>query len=231
MKKINAFNKIENIEIDNLNISLEEEENIKTDKNKESNLQIRPYLLVMKSLLPDIKEEDLEYENIYPDRDDNLNLIFPELIIKIFFYYFTINKDLQSKYQFILTEERKKFLQLLENFIYSPFGQKIKIIGGPKGIGKTTTLIFFSFIKEYRIFYINLEAFKKNNDNLKKKDLRIQLAKLYGEFKDNDGGKSKKELEEFIAKNYLEMDTLELLFNIINKFKDFVMVMNICFVL
>ena len=218
-KSLKEFEKMKNDDIiikeDNINDKLDEKENTNFD------LKISPFLFVIKSLLPVINDDDLKYENIYHKINYDLKLILPKDISIKYFYYFTIDKNSQEEYTFILTDARKKFIKFLKNFISFGFDKNIRFIGGPKGVGKTSTLIFFSFIKTYRVFYVNLEALKKNKDDSKKKDLLIELAKLYGPYKNLDKGKSKKEIEEYITDNYYKLETLQLILNIIEKFIPF----------
>ena len=70
--------------------------------------------------------------------------------------------------------------------------KNVNIIVGPKGVGKSSTLIKFSFSKELRIFYFNLESYQINFDvEMKRKELAIQLTKLFGDFINNDKDKIK----------------------------------------
>ena len=128
---------------------------------------IRPYLVVMKSKIPIIEDSDLELKNIYPKEKEDVNgKIYPNNISKFFFYYFNINPDLQNKYEYIKSESRNKLFKILSSFMSNNI-KKIIIISGAKGIGKSTSLIKFSFINYYNIFYFNLEIFNKykNDDN------------------------------------------------------------------
>ena len=107
---------------------------------------------------------------------------------------------------------------ILEKFLYCS-NKKILIIAGPKGIGKTASLIYFSFLPTYRTFYFNLEVFNNNlnDNNIKIKELKIQLTKLFGQFVTLDKSKIKELIEDYIEKNY-NIDCLEFIYNIINLF-------------
>ena len=140
---------------------------------------VYPYLFVMNSQIPEITTNDLLYENIYKNLDVNNGLISPKDISPIFFYYFRISTELQNKYVYIESENRKKLYSILTEFMLRSI-KNIIIIIGPKGIGKTTSLIEFSFNKMFRIFYFNLESFYINSGDRKIKELKIQAAKILG---------------------------------------------------
>jgi len=193
--------------------------NNKTEISSEKkSIDIREMLLIMKSQIPTLDENDLKYENIYPDKKENSNLISPKDITKFYFYYFIIPKDLADIYKYIHTEEREKFEKSLEKFICQAGYNNIRFLGGNKGIGKTTSLIHFSFEKTKRIFYINLEAYQRGQKENKLKDLKLQLNKLFGPWKKNDEGKMKDEIEKYIIDNYLNKGPLKLVLEIMTKF-------------
>ena len=191
--------------------------------NESNEFNIRQFFLIMKSFVPKLEEEDLLYENIYPTNPNNSNLIQPEFITKFYFYYFTMNEELKKKYNYIRTEERINFENSLNDFILNNHTQNIRFYGGLKGIGKTTSLIYFSFQKNNRVFYINLEAYNKNKDENKLKDLLLQLNKLYGLFalKDLKDKKIKNKIENYIKNNYKSLDILQLISVIIKQFIEF----------
>ena len=231
LKVLKYYDGLEIMKIDN--IIIPEEKIGILNKEKENFLKINPFLLVIKSLIPKINEEDLKYENIYHEIDCNSKDIKPINITKKYFYYFTVDKDSQNKYVFILTDERKKFIDFLRNFITFEVNKNIIIIGGPKGVGKSSSLIFFSFLKNIRVFYANLEALNRNNNELKEKDLLIELTKLYGNCEIIDEGKSKNEIENYIKTNCQKTSILEIITNIIIKFIPFVNEVgyNFCFII
>ena len=236
LKSRETFREFERIEIDNLLLfeeDLKDKSKTEGNKNDENILEIKPILLVLKSKLQDLNEDDIKFDNIYHELDGNTDIISPNKISKKYFYYFTINKQLQDKYKFFITDKRKKFFKLLDKFIKFGFKTKIMMIGGPKGIGKSSSIIYYSFQKSKRIFYINLEASNKNKNNLKKKDIMMELSKLYGFYENNDKNASKKEIEEYITHNYDKVEIIELLLNIINKFIIFAdkIDANFCFII
>ena len=168
-KKIIVSNELEYDEQYNESIEIENE-------------NIYPYLFVMNSQIPEITDNDLLYENIYKKLQDGNGLISPKDISSIFFYYFRISKKLQNKYFYIESDSRKKLYSILSKFMTRAL-QNIIIILGPKGIGKTTSLIEFSFNQIFRIFYFNFESFDINPEDLKIKELKIQTAKIFGRIK------------------------------------------------
>ena len=216
---------------DNLEIICDKSinEKIVTKSFKIQNENFKFYLSIIKSIIPKIEDKDLELKNIYPkDEIDEDGNIFPEKnISKIFFYYFNINLELQKKYKYIASKNRIILFQILSKF-FSNNIRNILIICGAKGIGKTTSLIRFSFKKIYNIFYFNLEVFNKyKNDDIQIKELQIQLNKLFGDYVDLDSeGKIKNKIEDYI-KTKKNKDGLEFIYNIINLFIKFTDKLNI----
>ena len=218
------------------------------------NENIYPYLLVKNNPSQEIKDSDLLLENIYKTNEEKNGLISPEDISSIYFYYFNISQELQKKYNYIESENRKKLNKILSHFLHFSI-KNITIIVGPKGIGKSSTLIKFSFQKEFRTFYFNLEMFEISSKDNKKKELKLQLIKLFrnivqekndkeknnegkneegkndGEKKNEEKNKEEKNNEKKYKdikkdiENYIDMNIyksgLEIIYNIINKFKDF----------
>ena len=225
-KKINYFNqfnfKIYTISNNNNELNVLDELNLANINNSPltiGNESIYSYLFIINSKLPEISDNDLLFENIYKKNEQERDLISPINISKIYFYYFRINSHLQKKYLYIESENRKKLYDILSKFLTYPF-KKVIIIVGPKGVGKSSSLIKFSFRKELRIFYFNLESFQINYEENKKKILKIQLAKLFGIFKQNDEENIKKEIEDYIDKN-CKKNCFEFIYKIIELFIKF----------
>ena len=84
LNSVNTMKGIEVVESDNIVLFKNEFEVLSNNKeniNEELNLKIIPFLLVIKSLLPKIDEEQLLYENIYNDNTNNdSDLIKPDNI-------------------------------------------------------------------------------------------------------------------------------------------------------
>ena len=196
---------------------------------------VYPYLFVMNSQIPEITTNDLLYENIYKNLDAKNDLISPKDISPIFFYYFRISKELQNKYVYIESNNRKKLNTILSQFMLTSM-KNIIIILGPKGIGKTTSLIEFSFNKNFRIFYFNLESLYINSGDRKIKELKIQTTKIFGNINQQDKNTNndidnnidnddklvdiKNKIEEYIEKN-CNINSFEFIYNIIKLFKEF----------
>ena len=205
--------------------------NDETKSFKIQNENVKLYLCIIKSILPIIEDNDLELNNIYPKKEkaEDGNIYPVENISKIFFYYFNINIELQKKYKYIESEKRFKLFRILANFFTHNI-KKILIICGGKGIGKTTSLIRFSFKRMYNIFYFNLETFNKyKNDDIQVKELKIQINKLFGIFEKFDKeNKIKIEIEKYIdSKKQVNVDCLEFIYNIIELFLKFINKLNI----
>ena len=233
MEKIKKF-KYKIYSVDNktnkLNITNQLELPTLYDKSiKFENENIYPYLLVTNNQIQEIKDSDLLFENIYKTNEEKNGLISPADISSIFFYYFNISKEFQNTYNYIETENRKKLYYILSQFLNFS-SKKITIIVGPKGIGKSTTLIKFSFQKEFRIFYFNLETFQINSEDIKKKELKLQLNKLFRIIEQEKNNKEKnneeqyrnikKEIENYLDKNIYKSG-IEIIYNIINIFQNF----------
>ena len=224
MNDLNEFNfKIYSCkgEKNNLNISTE----LELPKNKDNSINIGnenlyPYLLIIHSKINKVSLSDLTYDKIYKTNDKNSNLISPKEISDIFFYYFSISDQLQKKYYYIESDYRRKLYQILSRFLQCS-RKNITIIVGPKGIGKTTSLVKFSFEKEFRVFYFNLEVFQLNAIDSRKKELKIQIIKLFGDTPLNkDDNDIKQKMEKYIEDNS-HKNSLEFIYNIIDIFKDF----------
>lgn len=196
---------------------------------------IYPYLILINSQIPKITNFDLLINNIYKSNEEKNGLISPKDISKIFFYYFRINNDLQKCYKYIESDTRKKLYDILSNFLYSSV--QITIIVGPKGIGKSTTLIKFSFQKRYRVFYFNLESYYINPKQIKIYELKIQLNKLFGEIKETYRNEKEKNIKNKIE-SYIENNThkncFEFIYNVIELLKTLtknVKGVNFCFII
>ena len=229
----NKDNLLEDTDLQKMTIDENIENNKKIEIEKEN---IYPYLIFIKSKIPEIKDSDLEFNNIYPIEIEIKNeIIRPENISKIFFYYFNINSELAKDFEYIETKKRMDFYGIMEQSIYNNCN-KVIIITGPKGIGKTTSLIRFSFIKLYRVFYFNLESFQRysyDSKELKIKELKIQLTKLFGLYVKYDNEKVKQKIEKYIDKNSDE-NCFKFIYNIIKLFLTFVNNVNVftfCFII
>ena len=115
------------------------------------------FLFLEKYFCKKIPEEELTYEKVFNDINENAQEISPNILTQKFFDYFTIEKNLRDNYAYYNTKERKIFVKFLNDFM----GRLDNIIGisGPKGIGKSATLIYWSCLRRHRVLYINLNIF------------------------------------------------------------------------
>ena len=90
--------------------------------------------------------------------------IDPLLLSFNFFKIFSEHSEKES-FKLILNEDRKNFLENVENFLSSH--KKFLWIVGSDGIGKTISLMYFSLIHNDNVFYINLKFLQKNSDKIK----------------------------------------------------------------
>jgi len=197
-----------------------------------------PYIVSLKSLIPKIKESDLLYDNIYIKEieSDDKDLLAPNEISTIFFYYFNIESNLQNTYKFINSNNRKKLLLIIYEFLNTFQNNNILIIMGPKGIGKTTSLINISFNSIYNIFYFNIEIFKRyKTDPNQIKELEIQVLKLFHDIFDETLLKAKDEIWKFINCKY-DINCIEYIYKVIKIFYDYIKLLdtnfgNFCFII
>ena len=205
--KIYSINEDNEIIVSNkLDLHKEYNKSFKIEKEN-----IYPYLFVMNSQIPEITTNDLLYENIYRTLEGKNGLISPKDISSIFFYYFRISSEMQNKYVFIDSDNRKKLYSILSEFILRSI-KNIIVILGPKGIGKTTSLIEFSFNKMFRIFYFNLESFNINYGDRKINELKIQAAKIFGRINQQ---------EEINNNNNMDKNNNDKLTDIKNKIEEY----------
>ena len=174
---------IRNIKIKNVKIfSLEAYEYIKlifsrndkyVFKDDEENNKIQ-----IKSKNIEISDEII---NIYLDTDDNYKNYDTAIILKnnielnplfLSSNFFDIFPEIQrnKKFELIINQERKIFLQKLKSFIENKKNYYWFI--GSDGIGKTISLLYFSSLKNYETVYFNLKLY---SDNLSK----IEMQKLF----------------------------------------------------
>ena len=178
--------------INNNKLELAENENI--SKNKE--------FLGIITTKANINLNELNSSNIFPTYDESKKTEQPLNINKAYFYYLDILPQFRDKYEYIRTKERNNFIKLLSDFIISPFGRKYIFITGPKGIGKTSTLIYLSSYKHFHIFYINCNSIFIHTIEETKKIFKYEILK-------------------FLGKNYSQNEDLQKkAFEIINNFEN-----------
>ena len=110
--------------------------------------------------------------------DEEKRKIDPLLINLGFFYYIDdVLPKYQNGYKFIISEKRKAFISNIIDFVNHPFN-KYYYMTGPKCIGKTTTLLYFSGLNLYNKFYFNFKSFFKQSKKNTKKMMKYEIMKL-----------------------------------------------------
>ena len=158
--------------------SLEEED---LTSLREISAQSNEFLIVLNNKINlEINEENPK--NLFDPYNFGNKIEDPLVINKGFFYYFDIPIKFQDNYVYIKTKKREKFIEFLSNFIENDlFGQYL-ILTGPKGIGKSTTLLYLSGLNYYNIFYFNFQATQKQSFTNTKKILKLEIIKLFGKY-------------------------------------------------
>ena len=108
----------------------------------------------------------------------DIQILKPLKISQIYFYYFDIKSDLWDSYKYFQSEQRKDLIKELTKFIYISNNNFIGITG-PKGTGKTATLIYFTSTKIVNAFYINLESIFKKTKEQTKLSLQFEICRLF----------------------------------------------------
>ena len=104
------------------------------------------------------------FENIASNKQKNTIDIYPFLLSFNFYEIFVEHLKGES-FKLILNEDRKNFIQKIENFLSS--SKRFLWIVGSDGIGKTISLMYFSLMNPDNVFYINLKFLHKNSDKIK----------------------------------------------------------------
>ena len=102
----------------------------------------------------------------------------PKSINLGYFYYFDILPNYQAHYFFIKSPQRIKLKNNLDNFILSS-NKNVYYLTGPRGIGKTASLIYFSSLNIFHVFYINFQALFKQKISNSKKILKYEIKRFF----------------------------------------------------
>ena len=95
-----------------------------------------------------------------------------------YFYYINTQPIYQKNYFFIKTKKRMIIIDNLINFIVSSRSNTYYITG-PRGIGKTATLIYFSSLQLFHIFYVNLKVIFSQIIENTKKMMKYEIMRFF----------------------------------------------------
>lgn len=109
------------------------------------------------------KDTIIDYNNLQKLQNSKIIIINPLLLSYNFYYIFPDNIGLKNEFSLIINEERKQFIEKLNNFVESD--KTILWIVGSDGIGKSISLMYYSIYEKENVLYFNLKLFdeKKNN--------------------------------------------------------------------
>ena len=181
------------------------------------------YLFIHKRKFNNFSKENL-YNNINQNLEEE-NFISPETISPFYFNYCRfVDEKSQKDYKFILTSERKALKSKLENYISIPITDQFLVICGPKGIGKTSFLLYFcNEYKEFRILYLNAKVLINSSIEKRKLYLKYEFNRILHDYlyKDNNNNIIK-EIYEKINSIDGKFNLIRFIFYIIKKLKEFI---------
>lgn len=120
---------------------------------------------------------DLEKINIFENYNKKLKKEKALSLNKAYFYYFNIPPFLQNDYKYIKTTKRNDFIEFLKSFKIS-LDNSIYITG-PKGMGKTASLIYFCGENYNYIYYVNFKCILNQNLDSTKIVLLYETLKFF----------------------------------------------------
>lgn len=109
------------------------------------------------------KDTIVDYNNLPELQTSKVIKINPLLLSYNFFHIFPDNIGLETKFSLIINEERKKFIEKINNFVESD--KTFLWIIGSDGIGKSISLMYYSINKKENVLYFNLKLFDEKNNN------------------------------------------------------------------
>ena len=191
-------------------------------------------LYIVNNKLEKIEIEKLKSENLFPYENEifDIKILLPLKISQRYFYYFNIKTNLWDSYKYFQSKQRQDLINELLKFIYNSHNNFIGITG-PKGIGKTATLIYFSSTKLINAFYINLQNIVKKPKIQTKISLQYEICRLFQSnynynnpfiqkiFKEIDSFLDNYNFYDFIIKiidilnNYIKKENIDSIFCII----------------
>ena len=108
----------------------------------------------------------------------------PLIINKRIFYYFDIPEKFQENYVYVKSIQRNKLIDFLSSFVQLALNGQYLFFSGPKGIGKTTSLLYFSGLNYYSLFYFNFQSVYKQSLYNTKNILKFELIKFFSSYYD-----------------------------------------------
>ena len=74
-----------------------------------------------------------------------------------------------SNFKYVHSNDRFSFIRRINDFFYDD--KSVLYITGQRGIGKSTSILYFLYANNNPFFYINLKYFKKSKDDLEKVEI------------------------------------------------------------
>ena len=74
-----------------------------------------------------------------------------------------------SNFKYVHSNDRFSFIRRINDFFYDD--KSVLYITGQRGIGKSTSILYFLYTNNIPFFYINLKYFKKSKDDLEKVEI------------------------------------------------------------
>ena len=130
--------------------------------------------------IEEIVEEDYNkyYKSVFDKAKLGKEILAKELTPNFKYYIKSPSQD--SKIKYILSKER---IKSMKTFFFD--NEKIQVISGPYGIGKTTSLILLCYSSKEKYCYLNLRALNDNQNNIQIWKYKIFFVELYAIFKDD----------------------------------------------
>ena len=101
----------------------------------------------------------VNYNNLPKLQGSKIIKINPLLLSYYFYHIFPDNIGLNNKFSLIINEERKQFIEKLNNYV--EFDKTFLWIVGSDGIGKSISLMYYSINAKENVLYFNLKLFDK----------------------------------------------------------------------
>ena len=200
-------------------INSEEEKYLQLEEDNEKKFIISKnnyYIITFGNFGKKIDEKNLKEEYVFNTFDYEKEEIDPINLSYKFFNYFPIDEDLQINFKYYNTEERKEFNSYIDKFDDGFI--KILYLSGPKGIGKSASLLYRASKSSDNIFYLNLIVFHNNDVEDIINTLLFEccrFSKCYFDF----GVKEINDLKDYIRNYNNNISNDEFIINILKKLK------------